>query len=179
MQAMLPDSALHATLAHAGELPLLAELPGAMVPERRFVALVGALRQVASPDLAARVLARSGRLTGEYVLAHRIPRLARYALPRLPRRLALRVLLKAIGAHAWTFAGAGRFSWTLQPSGAVLRLDNCPTAREAVPDHPVCDYYRACFETLLRRLVAPTLRVTETACAAQGAPACCFDATWR
>jgi len=179
MQAMLPDSALHATLAHAGELPLLAELPDSMVPERRFVALVGALRRVVSPDLAARVLARSGQLTGEYVLAHRIPRLARYALPRLPRRLALRVLLKAIGAHAWTFAGAGRFSWTLQPSGAVLRLADCPTARDVVLDHPACDYYRACFETLLRRLVDPTLRVTEIACAAQGAPACCFDATWR
>lgn len=178
MQAMLPDSAVAATLELAGETALLAGFPQSMVDESRFVALVGALRRNVAPELAAAVLGRAGHLTGEYVLANRIPPLARRVLPRLPRRLALGLLLKAIGAHAWTFAGAGRFDWHMAARGAELRLGACPTARGVALDRPGCDYYRACFEVLLTRLVDPRLRVLETACAAHGAALCRFDACW-
>lgn len=174
MQAMLPDSAVRATLAAAGELPLLHARPDSMVEERRFVALVAALREHA-PAAAAAVLDRSGALTGEYVIAHRIPRFARLGLPHLPRAIALRVLLNAIRSHAWTFAGAGRFDWATHPDGATLSLADGPTARGLRQADPACNYYRACFETLLTRLIDADLTVTETACCAQGAAACRFD----
>ena len=47
--------------------------------------------------------------TGDYLLAHRIPKPVQALLKRLPAPLAARVLLAAITRHAWTFAGSGRF----------------------------------------------------------------------
>lgn len=53
---------------------------------------------------------KRGRLTASYLLANRIPKPAQIVLGLLPARIGLKLLLKAIGGHAWTFAGVGTFS---------------------------------------------------------------------
>jgi divinyl protochlorophyllide a 8-vinyl-reductase len=60
------------------------------------VAEVHAVARDAGPHIAA------------YLPAHRIPRAMRLLPPPLPARLAARVLLMAIGRHAWTVEGLFR-----------------------------------------------------------------------
>ncbi len=162
-------------LVRIGRDDLAAALPTTMVDEQEFINLIAALRAELGLATTRRVLARSGALTAEYVRTNRIPAPARILLPLLPRRLALRILLKAIVGHAWTFAGAGRFSYTLDRRGATLSLGSCPECRGITADEPICDYYVACFQGLLRPLIDPQLTVHERACTAQGAAACRFE----
>ena len=161
-----------------GRGDLLTRRPEAMVDEREFTALIGALRRELGPDLSASILARAGERTGLYLLANRIPGPARVLLPHLPRRFALQILLKAIAAHAWTFAGSGRFTWTPTSTGATLRLADGPEARGHVAPAPCCAYYRNCFATLLRSLVDRRIVVSEIECMARGAAACVFAVAW-
>jgi len=165
-------------LSRGGRGEWLTRQPETMVDETEFTALIATLRRDLGPERSASILARAGARTGRYLLAHRIPGPVRTLLPHLPRRLALRALLKAIAAHAWTFAGSGRFSWNPTPAGAILRLVDGPEARGHTALTPSCAYYRNCFETLLRSLVAGDIAVTESECMTQGAPACVFDVAW-
>ncbi|PDW01132.1 bacteriochlorophyll 4-vinyl reductase [Candidatus Viridilinea mediisalina] len=162
-------------LERIGHGALATQLPTTMVDEQEFIALMGGLRAELGLEGAAQVLARAGERTADYLLAHRIPAPARFILPRLPRRLALRIFLKAIAGHAWTFAGSGRFSFTVERHGATLRLADCPEARGINASEPVCSFYAACFQALLRPLIDPKLTVRERACAAQGAEVCSFE----
>ena len=70
-------------------------------------------------EAIAREMDRGGQV---YVLHNRIPRLVRRLLPKVPRRLALRLLLRAVRAHAWTFAGSADFRVRHRPEGAELTL---------------------------------------------------------
>jgi divinyl protochlorophyllide a 8-vinyl-reductase len=158
-----------------GRPDLIAAPPATMVEEGEFVALIGALRAAHGAEATAAILARSGELTAAYLLANRIPAPARAVLPLLPRTLALRALLSAIGAHAWTFAGSGRFSFTVRGGRATLRLADCPECRGAAWAAPLCRYYERCFQSLLRPLVDRRLVVREVACAAAGADGCIFE----
>ncbi len=160
-------------LTSSGHADLVAAAPEAMVPESEFIRLTHDLYAGHGPALAATILARSGTRTGDYLLAHRIPAAARWLLPHLPARLALRILTRAIGAHAWTFAGSGEFrvEWGAAP---VFAIAGCPGCRGRRSDFPDCTYYRATFERLLRALIAPGLTVHEESCEATGAPACRF-----
>jgi divinyl protochlorophyllide a 8-vinyl-reductase len=92
----------------------------------------------------------------------------------LPRHLAAFVLLKAIGAHAWTFAGTSRFSWSMGRT-VTLRFEDCPLCRGDAAAAPCCHYYAATFERLFRALINADTRVRETACIATGSPACSFE----
>lgn len=162
-------------LERMGQGALAEQLPTTMVDEQAFIDLIGGLRAELGMVGAARILARAGERTADYLLANRIPAPARALLPLLPRRLALRVLLGAIAGHAWTFAGSGRFSFTVGRRGATLRLADCPECRGSAAAEPICSYYVACFQTLLRPLIDRSLSVRETACAAQGAEVCSFE----
>jgi divinyl protochlorophyllide a 8-vinyl-reductase len=172
------EAAARAFFKGIGREALLVEPPRTMVDEADFIALIGALRAAYGVEAAAAVLSRSGELTAAYLLAHRIPRPAHVVLPLLPRRLALRVLLKAVGAHAWTFAGSGRFSFEVGARRAGLRLADCAECRGMAAREPLCRYYERCFEALLRPLIDRRLAVREVACAAAGADACRFEVTW-
>ena len=165
-----------AVFARAGLCDRLAEPPERMVDESEVIALHAALR-ARLPGEAAAIAADAGRRTADYLLEHRIPRVMRLLLPRLPARLAARILLAAIGRHAWTFAGSGRF--TVLP-GRVPRFSIAggPLARGMHAAAPVCDYYAATFQGLFRALLHPQAQVVETACEACGAPACVFEAHW-
>jgi divinyl protochlorophyllide a 8-vinyl-reductase len=165
--------ACRCVFAAAGLTRHLERPPVAMVPDEDVARLHAALASELGSAEAHAVGAEAGRLTARYLLANRIPRPAQVALGLLPARLALRLLMKAIGRHAWTFAGAGRFSWRLGRH-LVLAIEGGPVSRHLRSGAPVCGYYAATFETLFQAIVSPRARVVETACEAQGAKACVF-----
>jgi divinyl protochlorophyllide a 8-vinyl-reductase len=151
--------------------------PDRMVPESEVIALHRALRASLGEREAAAVTRHAGRLTAHYLLANRIPRPLQWLLRHLPAGASARILLGAIGRHAWTFAGSGRFRLL---SGRPLRIEIAggPIARAGPAAEPVCAYYAATFETLFRRLVSPRTEVEEIACEATGAASCVFELRW-
>lgn len=168
-----------ALFAAAGLESYLQDPPTEMVDERHVIALHRAGRRIYEQRAFSRIARLAGELTGDYVLANRIPRPAQRVLRPLPAGLAARVLVRAIGAHAWTFVGSGRFSYEARRGGMRLIIEDSPLARDEQADEPLCDYYTATFERIFRELVAPRTRVVETACAAMGAPSCVFDIRFR
>ena len=142
----------------AGFLRLLTNPPDAMIdeaiPARLFAALWAEV-----PDLAPAIAHRAGRLTGGYVRQNRIPRVARLAAP---------VLLKAIGKHAWTFAGTGQCLVAAGQPATVTILDNPLTMPGGV-------WHVGVFETLFRGLISPRAQVIHTAMQVNGHPACRFQ----
>jgi divinyl protochlorophyllide a 8-vinyl-reductase len=163
--------------ARAGLVDYLRAPPETMVNEVEVIALHAALRAELGAQQVSAVCAEAGRLTAEYLLANRIPRPAQVVLKRLPAWLAARVLLRAIGGHAWTFAGSGEFQARAgQP--VVLQIANNPLCRGLSSAAPTCDYYAAVFQRLFEVLVHPAAQVVETACEARGDPVCRFEVRW-
>lgn len=162
-----------ALLARAGVF----ELPdgSGMIDEAPVVRVHRVLRRDL-PDLAAGVAWAAGRRTGDYILVHRIPRGAHVVLGALPARLGAPLLARAVAKHAWTFAGSGRFRLV---SGwpPVFEIADNPVVRGERSDTPLCHWHAAVFERLYARLVDPRFQCRETACCAQGAPACRFELT--
>lgn len=161
----------------AGLLAYLREPPARMVDEAEVARLHQAARGLLGEAIAGRAARQAGRLTADYLLAHRIPRAAQALLRRLPARWAAVLLLRAVGRHAWTFCGSGRFSaHTGRP--VVLEIHGNPLCRGLQSDSAACDFYAATFEHLFRVLVHPATRVTETQCEARGDPSCRFELRW-
>lgn len=161
----------------AGLAAYLREPPQDMVDEAEVARLHQVLRQTLGGPIAAQAARRAGTLTGNYLLAHRIPKPAQWVLKRLPAPLAARSLLKAIQGHAWTFCGSGQFSSEAGPP-VVLTIRNNPLCRDLHTVVPACDFYAATFERLFRVLVHPSTEVTETHCEARGDPCCRFELRW-
>jgi divinyl protochlorophyllide a 8-vinyl-reductase len=167
------DAAVMLVRARAG---LSETWPEGMIPEEWFVRLILALRETLPSARAEAVLRRSGTYTADYVGKNRIPAPIRVLLAVLPRRLSVPVLLAAFRRHAWTFAGAGRFSVEGAFPGTIL-LAGCPTCRtgvETLAGGRAGAYYEAAFEGLLS-LAARQVRVREVACQASHAPVCRFQ----
>ena len=160
-------------LARIGKPELRDAHPASLIDERDFAELyhdlLGALGRAATD----RVMARSGELTAQYVMRRRIPRPVHWLLRALPRRLGMRMLLDAIGRHAWTFAGSGQFRYSVRPA-PVLTLENCLTARDLAADAPACAFYQAAFQGFLATLIDRRLQVEEVRCLACGAARCEF-----
>lgn len=151
--------------------------PEEMVDETEVTHLHAVLRASLGAAAAAQVAREAGIRTGNYLLAHRIPKPVQTLLKLLPAPLAARVLLGAITRHAWTFAGSGEFSAV--PGRPVrLTIRNNPMCRGLASDVPACDFYAATFERLFRELVHPGAEVVETACEACGDDACRFEVRW-
>ena len=149
-------------------------LPQAMVPEEEVTTLHRRLRSELGAGRAATASWIAGLRTADYLLANRIPKPVQRLLRLLPRRLAAFILLKAIGAHAWTFAGTSRFTWTMGRP-ITLSFEDCPLCRGDRSTAPCCSYYSATFERLFRELIAAGTTVTETECIATGGKACRFE----
>ncbi len=173
----------------AGQHEHLAVLPDAMVDERSITALYTSLPAQLGFAEAAEVSAHAGLLTGEYLLAQRIPLAAQRVMKLMPAALAARTLLAAIDMHSWTFAGSGTFDrHHVERAGGggggcsrvywCLSIANCPLCRGAAFAVPVCAYYAATFERIFRQVVATSARVAETECQANGATACVFEVSW-
>lgn len=152
----------------------LATLPSEMVDEREAQGVVRSLTARMGAERAAPMLREAGSRTAEYLLAHRIPRMAQWVMRAAPRRLGLWLLLKAMTANAWTFAGSGHFRVEAGAGAPVLVFEECAMCRGMHEAVPMCDFYAGTFERLIRVLIAPEARVTEAACMAQGAAACRF-----
>jgi divinyl protochlorophyllide a 8-vinyl-reductase len=177
-----------AVFAAAGQSQFLQAPPEAMVDERAVTALYASLPQQLGAAAAAEVAAHAGLLTGDYLLAHRIPGPAQRMMKLMPAALAARTLLAAVEQHSWTFAGSGSFTCTALERTAGgggharaywhLSIRRCPVCRGAHATTPQCAYYAATFERIFRAVVTTSARVTETACEAQGAGACVFEVSW-
>lgn len=152
-------------------------LPGAMVDEREAQAFVHVVMRELGVRDGARVLHEAGHRTADYLMTHRIPRPAQWIIRALPARAGLAILLKAIRANAWTFAGSGSFSVRAHQHRADLTFHRCAMCRDMHTDTPVCDFYAGTFEHLIRTLVAPRAHVAEVECQAQGAACCRFEVT--
>jgi divinyl protochlorophyllide a 8-vinyl-reductase len=166
-----------AVFVDAGLAGLFDQPPEDMVDETLVARLHHHVHGAFAPA-SARALARdAGRRTGDYLLAHRIPRFAQMVLKRLPAALAARILTRAIARHAWTFAGSGTFSMTWRPH-LVLAITHSPMCRGLKTDHPVCEFYTAVFQRIFEVLVSRHTRVREIECEAAGGRACRFEIRW-
>lgn len=148
-----------------------------MVPEPDVAALHRALIATLGEADAAAVGAAGGQLTGDYLLAHRIPAIVQLLLRRLPRPIAARLLARAIARHAWTFAGSGMFTWSTTP-GLTLNLAGALICRRIETAASACPYLAATFQRLFGAILRTSVEVRETSCEARGAPACAFRVTW-
>ena len=166
LEAMAGRAAARAVFERAGLSHWFDAPPDSMVGQHQAAALFDALREERPGDWAS-IAAVSGHLTAAYLLAYRIPTVARAVLQAAPPRLAARLLLTAIGRNAWTFAGDGAFSYACGDP-CVLTIRRNPLAQ------PGCPWHVAVFEMLFRRLVAHDARVVHTHCAAEGDDACHF-----
>jgi divinyl protochlorophyllide a 8-vinyl-reductase len=155
----------------------LLQPPTAMVDERPVAAIHQTVRRLLPQQQAAAVLEDAGRRTGDYILAHRIPKLAQVVLKIMPAPIAARMLTKAITAHAWTFAGSGQFSARVGKT-VTFEIAANPLCAGEHADHHVCVWHAAVFQRLFQVLVSPYTRVTETDCGAHGADCCRFVADW-
>jgi divinyl protochlorophyllide a 8-vinyl-reductase len=171
------DALRREVFSAAGLSRHLAAPPTHMIPEADVARLHAAAIATLGEARAAEVSREAGRLTGDYLLAHRIPPLAQRVLKRLPRALAARILVAAIARHAWTFAGGGEFSYAFSPT-LTLRLKGSPICRGLRTREPACAYFAATFERVFGEMLGPSLRVREIECEATGAPACVFDVRW-
>ncbi|MBK1669786.1 bacteriochlorophyll 4-vinyl reductase [Rhodovibrio sodomensis] len=167
----------YAVFADAGLTSYLEAWPREMVAEGAVAGLNRALHAHLPETGFRRVAREAGGRTGDYLLAHRIPKPVQALLRPAPAWLASRVLLAAIARNAWTFAGSGRFD-AAAGRPCVVTIAGCPLCREIAADHPVCDTYTGTFERLFRELVHPQAAATETACQAAGAKACRFEIRW-
>jgi divinyl protochlorophyllide a 8-vinyl-reductase len=156
---MGPAAAL-SILQQAGLSQYCAAPPTGMVDETEVAAL-HAVVWTHSPAQASALLFEAGMRTGDYLLAHRIPRLVQRVLRVMPPAWSARLLAQAIARHAYTFAGSGRFS---HPSGAPFRfrIHDGPLVRH--PQAGPCDFYRGTFTRIFRQLVHRGAVVVETAC---------------
>jgi divinyl protochlorophyllide a 8-vinyl-reductase len=161
----------------AGLGDYLRQPPEHMVDEAEVARLHQVLRAELGPALAGEVARSAGLRTADYLLARRIPQPVQWLLKRLPPLWAARVLLQAIGRHAWTFAGSGVFR-AQAGRPCVLTIADNPLCRGVHSPVPACDFYSAVFERLFQVLVHPGVRVVETACEARGDPVCRFELRW-
>lgn len=148
-------------------------LPTEMVDEATANALMRHLVSTYGPPFARAVMRDAGERTGDYLLANRIPGIARIVLPALPARLALRILTTAIARHTWTFAGSATVE-ILAGSPSVIAITNCPMCAGLTSDVPVCDFYVGTFHRLAQTLLGPRGFADEATCAARGDSACRF-----
>jgi divinyl protochlorophyllide a 8-vinyl-reductase len=153
----------------------LHELPGEMIDQREAQAIVRELVARIGARDAVPVLREAGERTAEYLLANRIPRVAQWVMRALPRRMGLSVLLRAMSANAWTFAGSGAFRVVPFRPWPRLEFGSCAMCAGMHEDEPMCHFYGGTFEQLIRRLIAPAATVREVECMAQGGHRCRFE----
>jgi divinyl protochlorophyllide a 8-vinyl-reductase len=163
------DSLLQDVFRRAGLSHYLVTPPLAMVPQEEARRLFGAVREFLGPDGGDAVLREAGAGTAAYVMANRIPAVARSLLRVLPPRPAARLLLTAIQRHAWTFAGSGLCNASSMGKTAVLEIEHNPLAT------PGCAWHAGVLETMFQRLVSPRTTLRHTSCEARNGDRCRFE----
>jgi len=152
LRADYGDAQTAAILANSGQLALMRHDPTHMVRECEFDQLVTALAEGLGHSHAKRVLHRSGALTADYLLEHRIPGVFQQLLRllswrHLAHRFAMRLLLLAVSKNAWTFVGSGAFSYTLDRNAIICVESSMRYAGVA------SGFYGGTFERLVHSLI--------------------------
>jgi divinyl protochlorophyllide a 8-vinyl-reductase len=160
-------------LEQGGQGHVLTRELNEMIDEQDFIALAKMLYSQLGVDDTLPLLRRSGNLTGEYVLANRIPKPVQRLIKFLPLPLRLKVLLTAIGKSSWTFAGSGTYSFITRPR-PLITINNSIIKQAVQAKKPVCSYYTGAFETLIKTLVSPRAVIEEVECLAGGSDKCRF-----
>ena len=160
----------------AGVGDWLAAPPGEMIDQGRAARLHQGVRDRLAWPQAREILRDAGHLTGDYIVANRIPGFFRLLLHVLPRGWRLRLLLDAIGRHAWTFVGTGEFR--VRRGTTTWEVRGNPLCQRERRPRPVCVWHAGVFERLFQRLVSPRARVEEIACEAAGDSCCRFALHW-
>ncbi len=169
LSALFGDETARRFFDRAGIGHRYSDPPGTMLDEREPQRLFAVLCDTLSDWDATRVLVEAGHRTGQYLLANRIPKPARRLLPHLPSAISARLLVRAISAHAWTFAGSGRFSGKVRGWGQ-------PVVHLAIQENPLatpgCPWHGAVFERLFATLTATQVSVLHPRCQAKGNDCC-------
>ncbi len=160
--------------ADANLLHYLSDEPDRLIDEQEVIRFHRAARKRLGDEFYRERARVAGRLTGDYLLANRIPRLVQWLLSGLPKWLAIKTLNKAIKNNAWTFVGSGHFSISSSGSATLLTIENSPLARDCDRAGGACDFYTATFERLYQQLVDENLTLQEHCCIAAGAENCQF-----
>lgn len=168
LRAALGEALERQMFVAAGLEGYLEAPPHEMIAEREAIALFEAMHQRLDAAQAAAILQDAGCRTGDYILANRIPVPAQRVLKILPKPLAARALLSAIGKHSWTFAGSGAVTCRY---GRPLTIE---IARNPLA-YAHCTWHCAVFERLFATLVSARTRVAHTSCGAAGASTCRFE----
>lgn len=117
--------------------------------------------------LAAEISRDAGRRTADYILKNRLPKAVQILLRLLPPALAARVLLRAIGRHAWTFAGSGVCTVNFSPPRIEIAANPLET--------PGCPWHVAVFQRLFTVLVARRATIRHSVSKARGISLNRFD----
>lgn len=177
LKSLGETEALNRLFAESGREAWLKNPPQEMIPTSDAARLHIGLRGLLPAPRAEAALAVAGGLTADYLLANRIPRPAQFIFKILPARVAAWALMRAISANAWTFAGSGVFSFSID-SGAEARISENPLCSGLLTETPSCVWHAAVFEGLFRALVSPSTRAHEIACRARGDSCCRFRLDW-
>ncbi|WP_294533279.1 bacteriochlorophyll 4-vinyl reductase [uncultured Rhodoblastus sp.] len=182
LKALGETEAMSRLFSESGRDAWLDAPPHEMIAASDAARLHVGLRRLLPAPRAEAALSEAGRLTADYLLANRIPPAAQTVLKLLPARLSAWVLMRAISAHAWTFAGSGVFSFSASPfstgSGAQASIRDNPLCSGLRAEAPACVWHAAVFERLFRALVSPSSRVEEIDCCARGDACCRFRLDW-
>lgn len=171
LRAVGGDALASQVFLAANMVDVLATPPVRMIDQDVAAQLHEALRLSLPRKDAQQIAADAGRRTAGYLLANRIPKPAQMLMKILPAPLSARILLKAMAANAWTYAGSGRVETRATP--CTIEIIENPLAQ------PGCPWHVAVFERLFQTLVTPNATVAHTACCANGALACRFEINLR
>lgn len=144
--------------------------PDSMVEARIVNALNYEIGARLDAETAHAVMKRAGELTGDYILANRIPRPAQWLLRLFPRALAQRLLMKAIASNAWTFAGKAH----VEAGADFIAIHDNPICLGKV-GFSSCIWHAAVFRRLFQTLVDPRITIHETECVGWGSETCRFE----
>lgn len=164
--------------SRVGATAWLTTPPDAMTDAAQVGRLHQAIRASLPPAQADALLADAGGRTADYLLSARIPRPVQLPLKLLPAQLSATILVSAIRAHAWTFAGGGQFR-ALAGSPMKFEISGNPLCAGEQSLRPVCAWHAAVFRRLFQVLVSQATTVIETSCEACGDNCCRFVLGWR
>ncbi|MEM8797698.1 MAG: bacteriochlorophyll 4-vinyl reductase, partial [Pseudomonadota bacterium] len=122
----------------AGFASLFDSPPADMIDEDIPAALLRMLWDVFPAGEASEIARDAGKRTADYVIANRIPAIAKTTMVVLPTSLSARMLLKAIHRNAWTFAGSGTVKVEARPEFLILirnkplTMPDCAWHREGI-----------------------------------------------
>lgn len=171
LESVLGEQRARALCLRAG----LSALPSDqhLMDEHPAHALHLAVREL-HPTEAQAWLNEAGKRTADYIMAHRIPALAKRLLKILPASIATPLLLKAISKHAWTFAGSGEFK-VVSARPPVVELRNNPLIAGENSDGPLCHWHTAVFTRLFTSMIRQGVYWQETECQGSGSTKCRFE----